>query len=99
MKSIPCVLMRGGTSKGAFLLADDLPKDINQRNDFLLSIMGSGHELEIDGIGGGSPQTSKGAILVDLLVKKRTLIICLFRLSSTNGGSIPRRTAVICCVL
>lgn len=63
MKSIPCVLMRGGTSKGAFLLADDLPKDINQRNDFLLSIMGSGHELEIDGIGGGSPQTSKVAII------------------------------------
>ena len=59
MKSIPCVLMRGGTSKGAFLLADDLPKDIQQRDDCLLAIMGSGHELEIDGIGGGSPQTSK----------------------------------------
>lgn len=63
MKSIPCVLMRGGTSKGAFLLADDLPKDIQKRDEFLLSIMGSGHELEIDGIGGGSPQTSKVAII------------------------------------
>ncbi|STR66364.1 FldA family protein [Klebsiella michiganensis] len=56
MKSIPCVLMRGGTSKGAFLLADDLPKDIQKRDECLLTIMGSGHELEIDGIGGGSPQ-------------------------------------------
>lgn len=63
MKSIPCVLMRGGTSKGAFLLADDLPKDIQKRDDCLLAIMGSGHELEIDGIGGGSPQTSKVAII------------------------------------
>ena len=61
MKSIPCVLMRGGTSKGAFLLADDLPKDIQKRDECLLTIMGSGHELEIDGIGGGSPQTREGA--------------------------------------
>lgn len=63
MKQIPCVLMRGGTSKGAFLLADDLPEDIQKRDETLLTIMGSGHELEIDGIGGGSPQTSKVAIV------------------------------------
>ncbi|MEO3990120.1 4-oxalomesaconate tautomerase [Pseudocitrobacter cyperus] len=63
MKSIPCVLMRGGTSKGAFLLATDLPENIEERNNALLTIMGSGHELEIDGIGGGSPQTSKVAII------------------------------------
>lgn len=63
MKSIPCVLMRGGTSKGAFLLAEDLPENIEQRDEVLLTIMGSGHDLEIDGIGGGSPQTSKVAII------------------------------------
>ncbi|WP_281079347.1 4-oxalomesaconate tautomerase [Klebsiella quasivariicola] len=63
MKTIPCALMRGGTSKGAFLLADDLPQDTQKRNEALLTIMGSGHELEIDGIGGGSPQTSKVAIV------------------------------------
>lgn len=63
MKSIPCVLMRGGTSKGAFLLADDLPINIKERDEVLLTIMGSGHDLEIDGIGGGSPQTSKVAIV------------------------------------
>lgn len=63
MRNIPCVLMRGGTSKGAFLRATDLPENIQERNEVLLSIMGSGHELEIDGIGGGSPQTSKVAIV------------------------------------
>nr|WP_314266932.1 4-oxalomesaconate tautomerase [uncultured Moellerella sp.] len=63
MKKIPCMLMRGGTSKGVFLLADDLPKDIEERDDLILSIMGSGHELQIDGLGGGSPQTSKVAII------------------------------------
>lgn len=47
--------MRGGTSKGVFLLADDLPTDIQQRDELILAIMGSGHALQIDGIGGGSP--------------------------------------------
>lgn len=63
MKQIPCVLMRGGTSKGVFLLADDLPTNIQQRDELILGIMGSGHPLQIDGIGGGSPQTSKVAII------------------------------------
>ncbi|UQY34103.1 4-oxalomesaconate tautomerase [Pseudomonas fulva] len=60
---IPCVLMRGGTSKGPVFLASDLPESIDERNEVLLSVMGAGHELEIDGIGGGSPQTSKVAIV------------------------------------
>ncbi|MFH3639471.1 PrpF domain-containing protein, partial [Acinetobacter baumannii] len=38
MKTIPCALMRGGTSKGAFLLADDLPEDTQKRNEALLTI-------------------------------------------------------------
>ncbi|AIN63214.1 TPA: 4-oxalomesaconate tautomerase [Providencia stuartii] len=63
MKKIPCMLMRGGTSKGVFLLADDLPKNIQERDELILAIMGSGHALQIDGIGGGSPQTSKVAII------------------------------------
>jgi len=60
---IPCVLMRGGTSKGPFFLAADLPADPARRDEILLSAMGSGHELEIDGIGGGNPVTSKAAII------------------------------------
>lgn len=63
MKKIPCTLMRGGTSKGVFLLADSLPTDIKERDELILDIMGSGHPLQIDGIGGGSPQTSKVAII------------------------------------
>jgi hypothetical protein len=57
MQRIPCVLMRGGTSKGPVFLAWDLPAAVAERDELLLNLMGSGHELEIDGIGGGSPQT------------------------------------------
>lgn len=63
MERIPCVLMRGGTSKGPVFLASDLPVSTGERDELLLSIMGSGHELEIDGIGGGYPQSSKVAIV------------------------------------
>ncbi|MBV6289586.1 4-oxalomesaconate tautomerase [Pseudomonas aegrilactucae] len=63
MQRVPCVLMRGGTSKGPVFLAWDLPVGIEERDELLLNLMGSGHELEIDGIGGGSPQTSKVAIV------------------------------------
>ncbi|WP_277418886.1 PrpF domain-containing protein, partial [Pseudomonas viridiflava] len=63
MQPIPCVLMRGGTSKGPVFLASDLPVCTAERDELLLAVMGSGHELEIDGIGGGSPQTSKVAIV------------------------------------
>lgn len=63
MFNIPCVLMRGGTSKGPVILASDLPDNIQERDIVLLNLMGAGHELEIDGIGGGSQQTSKVAIV------------------------------------
>ena len=63
MKKIPCVMMRGGTSRGAFLLAEHLPEDQTQRDKILMAIMGSGNDLEIDGIGGGNPLTSKVAII------------------------------------
>ena len=63
MAAIPCVLMRGGTSRGPYLRGDDLPQDPAARDRTLVSIMGSGHELQVDGIGGGHPQTSKVAIV------------------------------------
>lgn len=63
MKKIPCVMMRGGTSRGAFLLAEHLPEEKPLRDDVLIKIMGSGNALEIDGIGGGNPLTSKVAII------------------------------------
>ncbi len=60
---IPCVMMRGGTSKGPFFLSRDLPADPVERDRLLLEIMGSGHPLQIDGVGGGNSLTSKVAIV------------------------------------
>lgn len=60
---IPCLWMRGGTSKGAYFLASDLPADPVARDALLLRIMGSPDPRQIDGIGGGDPLTSKVAIL------------------------------------
>lgn len=61
--SAPCIWMRGGTSKGAFFLADDLPNSTAERDDFLLRVMGSPDPNQIDGIGGADPLTSKVAIV------------------------------------
>lgn len=63
MEHIPCVLMRGGTSRGPFFLRSDLPEAEAERNAVLLAAMGSGHPLQVDGIGGGHPLTSKVAIV------------------------------------
>jgi 4-oxalomesaconate tautomerase len=60
---IPCLWMRGGTSKGAYFLAADLPSDLAARDALLLSIMGSPDPRQIDGIGGADPLTSKVAVL------------------------------------
>lgn len=60
---IPCLWMRGGTSKGAYFLAADLPKDPTERNGLLLRIMGSPDPRQIDGIGGADPLTSKVAVI------------------------------------
>ncbi|TRW96503.1 4-oxalomesaconate tautomerase [Paracoccus sp. M683] len=60
---IPCLWMRGGTSKGAYFLASDLPTDEVSRDALLLRIMGSPDPRQIDGIGGADPLTSKVAIL------------------------------------
>lgn len=63
MKAIPCLLMRGGTSKGAYFLDSDLPADPAERERALLGIMGSPDKRQIDGVGGAHPLTSKVAIL------------------------------------
>ena len=62
-----CMWMRGGTSKGGFFVAEDLPTDIKARDAFLLAIMGSPDLRQIDGMGGADPLTSKVAV-----VKKST---------------------------
>jgi 4-oxalomesaconate tautomerase len=60
---IACTWMRGGTSKGAYFLKDDLPADQAERDELLLSIMGSPDPRQIDGIGGADPLTSKVALV------------------------------------
>ena len=55
--------MRGGTSKGGFFLADDLPADKAERDAMLLRIMGSPDPRQIDGLGGADPLTSKVAVV------------------------------------
>ncbi|MFG2725904.1 4-oxalomesaconate tautomerase [Streptomyces canus] len=62
-EGVPCLLMRGGTSKGAYFLADDLPAEPALRDDLLLRIMGSPDERQIDGLGGAHPLTSKVAVI------------------------------------
>jgi 4-oxalomesaconate tautomerase len=60
---IRCMLMRGGTSKGAYFLAGDLPADPASRDILLLAIMGSPDPRQIDGVGGAHPLTSKVAVI------------------------------------
>lgn len=55
--------MRGGTSKGGFFLAEDLPTDSAARDALLLTIMGSPDPRQIDGMGGADPLTSKVAVV------------------------------------
>jgi 4-oxalomesaconate tautomerase len=61
--AIPCVFMRGGTSKGPYFLADDLPHDRAVRDRVLLAVMGSPDARQIDGLGGADSLTSKVAIV------------------------------------
>ncbi|HYC47737.1 MAG TPA: 4-oxalomesaconate tautomerase [Burkholderiales bacterium] len=61
--AIPCVIMRGGTSRGPFFLASDLPTDPKQRDAVLLAAMGSPHDYQVDGIGGARSLTSKVAMI------------------------------------
>jgi 4-oxalomesaconate tautomerase len=61
--AIPCIVMRGGTSKGLYFHARDLPDDKATRDRVLLAAMGSPDPRQIDGMGGAHPLTSKVAIV------------------------------------
>jgi hypothetical protein len=62
-RKIPCVIQRGGTSKGVYLLQKDLPSDPELRTKLILAIFGSPDIRQIDGLGGADPLTSKCAII------------------------------------
>ncbi|MCV9947604.1 4-oxalomesaconate tautomerase [Rhizobium sp. BT-175] len=61
--AVRAMWMRGGTSKGGFFLADDLPAGIPERDAFLLRAFGSPDLRQIDGMGGGDPLASKVAVI------------------------------------
>ncbi|WP_418318577.1 4-oxalomesaconate tautomerase [Piscinibacter sakaiensis] len=61
--SIPCVLMRAGTSRGPFFLRDWLPEGDAARNQALIGAIGASDPLQLDGLGGGSTLNSKVAIV------------------------------------
>ncbi len=63
MNGVRCMIIRGGTSKGAYFLPEDLPADSVERDEFLLRVMGTPDRRHIDGIGGAHPLTSKVAIV------------------------------------
>lgn len=60
---IPCLVMRGGTSKGVFFLENDLPVSQEERDQILLKVMGSPDVKQINGLGGATSVTSKVAII------------------------------------
>lgn len=87
---IPCVLMRGGTSRGPFFLADWLPTKPADRDQLLLHAMGSPHALQIDGLGGGNSLTSKVAI-VSRSTRPDCDIDYLFAQVSVDRASVDTR--------
>lgn len=62
-RKIPCVYMRGGTSKAVFFHAEDLPEDEEARDKVILSAFGSPDRRQIDGMGGANTSTSKVAVI------------------------------------
>lgn len=60
---IPYLMMRGGSSRGPYFRREDLPEDQGLLADVLIALVGSGHPLNIDGIGGGNAVTTKVAML------------------------------------
>ena len=62
-RAIPCLFMRGGTSRGPYFHASDLPTDAAVRDRVLLAVMGSPDARQIDGVGGADTLTSKVAVI------------------------------------
>ena len=60
---LPCMIIRGGTSKGLYFLEKDLPKEQAERDQVLLKVMGSPDMKQINGLGGATSVTSKVAII------------------------------------
>ena len=92
---IPAVYMRGGTSKGVFFLAEDLPSDQQARDRILMRVIGSPDRYgkHTDGMGGATSSTSKVVILAKSKRRIATSITCSARWRSTSRWSTGRATA------
>ena len=62
-RAVPFLLLRGGTSRGPYFNAADLPADRGRLAEILITVLGGGHAISIDGLGGGTAVTTKSAIL------------------------------------
>ena len=62
-RAVPFLLMRGGTSRGPYFKASDLPDDRGRLAEILITVLGGGHATGIDGMGGGTAVSTKSAIL------------------------------------
>lgn len=87
---IPTMLMRGGSSKGLFLAATDLPADTSARDDLLLRLLGSPDPRQIDGLGGAHPLTSKVAVVATSTDEGADLDY-LFLQVPVDGGPVSDR--------
>ena len=87
---VRCMLMRGGTSKGAYFLADDLPADRAARDEELLRILGRPDPRQIDGIGGAHPLTSKVAV-ISPSAREDADVDYLFLQVSVDGATVSDR--------
>ena len=89
--AIACTIMRGGTSKGLYFRAQDLPGDVATRDAVLLAVMGSPDLRQIDGMGGAHPLTSKVAIVSRPAAMMRMLTICFCKSRwIRHWSAIPR---------
>ncbi len=61
--AIPYLFLRGGSSRGPYFHRADLPQDRETLSQVLIALIGAGHPLNIDGIGGGEAVTTKVAML------------------------------------
>lgn len=83
--------MRGGSSKGAYFLADDLPDDPDARDSLLQRIMGSPDPRQIDGIGGAHPLTSKVAVVSKSSDDRADVDYLFLQVGVDDGGVSDRQ--------
>ena len=95
LRELQCSIFRGGTSKGAFVMEEDLPENKEERDQILLKIMGSPDQRQINGLGGAVSTTSKVASFRKKQQKIGMSIIHLPKFRSINRLSPMQETAGI----